>query len=322
MHEGSFATANATARFSRKREAIVAAATEILNQRGVKGMTLAGVAERVGLITTSVTYYFKKKEELAAACFLAGLARLQFMARQAARAAHSPQGRMRALITLYLAERRRICAGAAPPIPVFSDVRALAEPHIGPVVVAYGELFRAVRALFHAKGYDWLDRKTATVRTQILLEQLHWLEAWAARYDAEDYDRIGERMVDILVNGLAAQGSEWSPAPLPAEPSACGNARETFLLAATRLINAYGYRGASVEKISAALNVTKGSFYHHHHAKDDLVVDCFERSFEVCRRQQSAARALGGDQWLTLSSVVSGLVDYQFSPQVRTAVQN
>ena len=74
-----------TARFSQKREAIIAAATEILNQRGVKGMTLALVAERVGLITTSVTYYFKKKDELAAACFMAGIGRLMALVREAKR---------------------------------------------------------------------------------------------------------------------------------------------------------------------------------------------------------------------------------------------
>ena len=44
-----------------------------------------------------------------------------------------------------------------------------------------------------------------------------------------------------------------------------------FLKAATRQINEHGYRGASVDRISASLNVTKGAFYHHNEAKDDLV---------------------------------------------------
>ena len=39
--------------------------------------------------------------------------------------------------------------------------------------------------------------------------------------------------------------------------------QEAFLRAATQLINAHGYSGASVERISAELNVTKGAFYHH-----------------------------------------------------------
>ena len=53
-----------------------------------------------------------------------------------------------------------------------------------------------------------------------------------------------------------------------------------FLLAATRLINELGYRGASVQRIASELNVTKGSFYHHLDAKDDLVAACYRRSFD------------------------------------------
>ncbi|MDN8891457.1 helix-turn-helix domain-containing protein, partial [Staphylococcus aureus] len=58
-----------------------------------------------------------------------------------------------------------------------------------------------------------------------------------------------------------------------------GAAQQRFLQAATRLINERGYRGASVERIASELNVTKGSFYHHLEAKDDLVLACFRRSF-------------------------------------------
>src|SRR5580700_8902509 len=127
MHDGSFAPP-VTARFSRKRDAIVAAATEILNHRGVRGMTLALVAERVGLITTSVTYYFKKKDELAAACFMSGIERLMALVHDA-RAGATVSGRVRRLLELYVALRGRIAAAEEPAIPVFSDIRALSPEH-------------------------------------------------------------------------------------------------------------------------------------------------------------------------------------------------
>ena len=57
--------------------------------------------------------------------------------------------------------------------------------------------------------------------------------------------------------------------------------REDFLQSATMLINDQGYVGASVERISAALNVTKGSFYHHLNTKDELVAACFHRSVDI-----------------------------------------
>ena len=44
-----------TRRFREKREAILAAAAEAINEQSAKGMTFADVARRVGLNTTSVT---------------------------------------------------------------------------------------------------------------------------------------------------------------------------------------------------------------------------------------------------------------------------
>ncbi|HXQ13877.1 MAG TPA: TetR/AcrR family transcriptional regulator [Caulobacteraceae bacterium] len=322
MHDGSLAPP-VTARFSRKRDAIVAAATEILNYRGVKGMTLALVAERVGLITTSVTYYFKKKDELAAACFLSGIERLKALVREAS-AEPSASARVRRLLELYIALRARIAAGEAPPISVFSDIRALSPPTQRPTATAYAELFRSIRRLFAAPDAERLGRGQATARTQILLEQIHWLETWLPRYDAHDYDRVCDRMHDILVGGLAPPGAVWRPAPIAVAAPAAANASagDAFLLAATRLINQRGYHGASVELISASLNVTKGSFYHHHNAKDDVVTACFERSFEAVRRAQLAARSLPGDEWLKLTSAAAALVEFQFSsagPLLRTS---
>ena len=54
--------------------------------------------------------------------------------------------------------------------------------------------------------------------------------------------------------------------------------RSAYLKAATRLVNEHGYRGASVDRIAAQLQLTKGSFYHHHETKEELIAACFERS--------------------------------------------
>jgi AcrR family transcriptional regulator len=313
------AFAPSTARYAKKREAIVAAATNILNRRGVKGMTLADVAASVGLITTSVTYYFRKKEDLAAAVFFAGIARIEGLIDRAMEAP-GPKGRLHRFLALYLEEKALIRLDEAAPIPVFNDVRALGPAQLAPVSAAYGEMFKKVRRLFWDGG-DPAERPSANARTHLLMEQIFWAVVWLPRFEVEDYPRIRERMADILIGGLAPGGAVWAPAPLDltTEDEA---GRDTFLIAATRLINLQGYRGASVEKISAELNVTKGSFYHHNEAKDDLVLACFERTFEMVRRAQSAALRLEGDQWTRLSSVAKALVDYQMSdkgPLLRTS---
>ncbi len=142
---------------------------------------------------------------------------------------------------------------------MFNDIRALKEPHLPIVAKAYGQFFRKVRALFKAPGYDWLDRRMSTARTHMLLEQVYWSVTWLPRHDLDDYGRVRDRMFDILAQGVAPAGARWAPARLPDPPAdAQDGQRETFLMAATKLINQRGYRGASVEKISEQLNVTQG----------------------------------------------------------------
>jgi AcrR family transcriptional regulator len=305
-----------TDRFERKREAILDAATELLNRRGVKGLTLGDAAAAVDLSTTSVTYYFRRKDDLAAACMLRGIAALEAMAGQAL-AEPTPEERLRRLLELYMERLRASFAGEQPPLPALADLRALNSPALEQVSDAFMKLFRRVRQIFEAPQLEWLSRGRRTARTHLLLEQLFWAAAWLLKYDLEDYPRIRDRTFEILVNGMAVEGAAWSPAPIPMadlEPrNRADISRETFLIAATKLINARGYRGASVDKISAALQVTKGSFYHHNDAKDDLVVACFERTFEIMRRVQRLAMELPADQWTRISSAAAALAEFQLS---------
>src|SRR5690606_10386980 len=122
--------------------------------------------------------------------------------------------------------------------------------------------------------------------THYLLQQLVWARYWLARYDPEDYPRAAERMADILLKGLDAGAQAWSPLPLPEQGAGETDPREVFLRAATQLINEQGYRGASVERIAARLEVTKGSFYYRIDAKDDLIEVCYLRTVEVMRHAQ------------------------------------
>lgn len=310
------AASAATPKYARKKEAILTAATTILNRQGVKGMTLADVAAEVGLITTSVTYYYRKKDDLAAACFLRGIETFDAMITHAGEVPDW-RGRLTRFLDAYLDLSRRIRLRKAPPMVSFTEMRALKEPQRTAVIEAFSAMFRNFRGFFDAPEFAWMDRREANARTHLLLEQAFWTNTWLYRYDVEDYPRVLDRMLDILSGGLAVGDRPWAPAQLPdltpLSTDAQDASREIFLVAATRLINQRGYRGASVEDISAQLNVTKGSFYHHNEAKDELVVDCFKRTFAVKRRAQLATRDLPGGQWQRLSSAAAALVEYQLS---------
>src|SRR5579864_4526290 len=160
-----------TDRFERKREAILDAATGLMNTRGVKGLTLGVAAAAVDLSTTSVTYYFKRKDDLAAACMMRGITDMLGLVQEAL-SADTPEARLHSLLSLYLERVRRAAVGQAPPLPLFSDLRALSMPQRSEVAAAYMKLFRRLRQIFEAPDLAWLTRGRRTARTQMLLEQL------------------------------------------------------------------------------------------------------------------------------------------------------
>jgi AcrR family transcriptional regulator len=306
-----------TARFREKREAVLAAAAAQFNEQGVRGATLAGIAASVGLATNSVTYYYRKKEDLACACFLRAIEGLEAIVAEAALGIDARE-RVQRLFALKAERLARSRRGEVPPLMIFNDVRALPESHAGQVFEAYTRMFRQVRGLLAGTASTGWSRPELNARAHLLLSALHWLRHWIADHELEAYPRLAERTAGALLDGLVPAGaaSQWPPAValgdwVPPATADEGAMAEAFLRAATGLVNEQGFRGASVERISQRLNVTKGSFYHHHDNKHDLITACFERSFDVTRAALRAAEAAAGSGRERAAAAAQALVRHQ-----------
>jgi AcrR family transcriptional regulator len=314
---------SATHKFNQRRDTIVRAAVEVLNHKGVRGMTLADVAAKLDLVPTAVMYYFRKKEDLAAACFHKAIEQYESMIEQAKRGETAREA-LELFVRGYFEFRRQVTAGEADQIAVYNDVRAVHDPGVG---VAYTQMFRNARSLLlKSPEIASLPRMDCNARTHLLLAQLFWSVIWVPRYYVEDYPRLADHMLDILENGLLRADCDWQPRALhevePPVADGSSEARETFLQAATSLMNDHGYHGASVQKISERLNVTKGAFYHHLDTKDDLILACFERTLEIVRRAQQEGARLNASGADNLVAVAAALVEYQLSgkaPLLRTS---
>ena len=307
-----------TQRFQEKREAILSAAANLFNQHGVKGATLADIASSVGLVTNSVTYYYRKKEDLATACFLRAIEVFRAVIESAMRLPDA-DSRVREFFRLHAVLLADIDRGERAPMMQFNDMRALPSPHFERVSDAYNEMFRHLRELLRTPETAQLGRADVAARTHALLSVAHWIRGWIDRYETDEYVHIGERVSDIVLHGSAAPGSQWS-APSQAELgwhlSGDDDATsEAFLRAASLLVNEQGYRGASVDMISAQINVTKGSFYHHNDNKEDLIEACFERTFAVIRRVLNHADGVHGNGWDRACAISRSLARFQLSPE-------
>jgi AcrR family transcriptional regulator len=154
----------------------------------------------------------------------------------------------------------------------------------------------------------------------MLLSIALWTRTWIGRYETDEYTRIAQRIGDLLIHGLAGASADWSTGGVEQDSertwkltSAVDSTSEAFLRAATVLVNEQGYRGASIDRISARLNVTKGSFYHHHDTKHDLIAECFERTFAVMRQALSLAEDGPGSGWSRACAAARALVRFQLS---------
>ncbi|WP_375176109.1 TetR/AcrR family transcriptional regulator [Pseudooceanicola sp.] len=299
-------------RFRAKRDRILDAASQVINERGLRGLTFVSVAEAVNMNTTSITYYFKRKELLAAATLQRTIDKMQVGAEMALREP-TPEARVKRLLTYVMEESAEERIGHRRPLARLSDIRSLQEPLRTELNNRYMDLFRMVVKFFDDLPSSRRDLNWA--RTYVLLDSLHWARVWLNKYSVGDYERVHARLMELYRHGYAGEGQTWDPARLDVPNSDTESTevnRETYLRAATIMMNERGYRGASVERIAGALNLSKGSFYHHLDGKDGLVTDCFDRSYTRVSLTQRAAMALEGSWFDRLTAATAALTDVQF----------
>ena len=301
-------------RYAQKREQIIHTAARRFNTHGVRGATLEDIARDVGMNLTSIRHYFRRKEDLVAAAFLQSI-ETHAERFERARSGDDREARVRRLVREYFDMRRSIRSGQSPEVMIFGDMRALGEQHAAEVWPRYVDLFRTVRAIVQPPEGEVDDRLVRNARAQLLISQLVRSVFWLPAYPVDALDRVERMFTDILFNGLAAPGQvllEAAPEEPPEPPRQ--SSWEGFLLAATRLINEQGYRGASVERIAAELNRTKGAFYHHVEGKGDLVVACFNRTLGQLEDAQNQAIASETTGLAQAFASVSSLVRRQQTP--------
>jgi AcrR family transcriptional regulator len=310
--------ARQTQRFARRRGEILDVASDLINLSGTRGMTLTAVAKALGLDTSSVTYYFKRKDLLASACLERTLTNMRDAA-LAASAEADPRSRARHFLHLQFELHRQQRNPDGPRLAILSDMRALEADAREPLNQLYAEMFDIVRSYF-AFGDGPGLRSRSLISTVVLINSIHWMPTWAHRYLDRDLERVEQRLFDILDHGIGIDG-RFPLDITPLDESGSADAQARFLHAATNLINREGYIGASVEKIAAELGVSTGSFYHHLENKDDLVIACFDRTFALVESAQTLADDKGRDEGERLAIMASSLIALQFageSPLLRS----
>ncbi len=299
-------------RFHHRQEKILNAASASFNRHGLRDATLAVIAAEIGLNFKSLRYYFKRREDLVSAVFMRSIDLHQQLAKKAL-GETGIEARIRRFVGSYFELLAAVQLGERPEFVYFGDLRALTAPHSDVVWPAYGRMFKTLRKLFETPEVAWNPARLNAV-THMLLSQLLWTPVWTLDYVVQDVPMVTRSFADVLLYGIASRPvdlSQFAQARLEPAEESDRLSQGSFLRKAISLINTFGYRGASVDRISAELNVTKGAFYHHNQTLDELVVACFEHSFSCVRDAQDAALTTHTDGISRITSAAVLLVRQQ-----------
>jgi AcrR family transcriptional regulator len=162
------------------RERLLDAAAKVFRDKGYAGARLSDIAERAGMHTPGVYYYFPSKEELVAEVLRVGVARTRGYVQE--RVAALPDGasaldRLRAAIEGHVLMVLEIGDYTSANIRIFGqvpdDVRArhLADQR------AYGNTWRALLEGARAAGEIRSDLDLGVIR-MLILGALNWTAEW------------------------------------------------------------------------------------------------------------------------------------------------
>ena len=266
-----------------------------------------------GMSKANLTYYFRRKEDLASACLERSFSAYDAMVAAASTAA-TPRTRLDRLVAGYFEQATDAAIGRTPPLAVLSHIRMLDGTYLDAAIERYSAMLHVVARLLVPTDADDQAILIAIPRAEFVMVQLFWSAAWIGRYEIADYPDIARRLSALLANGLTGRAggtilAEEARSLLSDLPGEEAEAR--FFRTAIGQINELGYRGASIDRIGAAMSATKGAIYHHFASKDDLVLSCFRYSVDLMWSVMRAVAVRAPDPSARLPLIAAALIACQ-----------
>ncbi|SEL79829.1 TetR/AcrR family transcriptional regulator [Streptacidiphilus jiangxiensis] len=286
-----------------RKQRIAAAAADLFRERGFRNVSVADVAEAVGITAPALYRHFKNKQALLGYVVSDGLEVMDRIGREAEsldellRAAIALVADQRGLATLWRREARHL------PEAEREELRH----HLSGIAGRYAALIRAER--------PDLPEADSTLLAWSLLGVLASLAGHRYSLPRRRLEALLTRLTSTVVRcelGTAAPSEPTEAVPDPAQlaqPFALSR-REQMLTEAIRLFDERGFQSVSTDDIGEAVGTSGPNVYKHFPSKTDLLVAGVVRGGE--RRAAGTAQALarGGDPRQTLDLLLHAHIDF------------
>jgi AcrR family transcriptional regulator len=276
-----------------KRDAVLAEAALQFNAKGIAGTALNDIAEKLSLTRAALYYYVEDRDDLV---FKTYLRSCEVAADDLAAAYENG----RTGLSRILAYVERSLDAERPPAAVLSEVGTLSG---SPRAVVEKAQKRNIDSLQRFVSDGIADKSIRAcdpyLVAQTIAGMLSWAPLWpdwiggAAQTARNFRRRVAAATRDLLDEGLASDPATAVRCPINVEtfrprPTNVFDRRDAqamkmdqIAMAASQLFNRRGIEGTSLDDICEALGATKGALYHYFADKQELVVHCYKRGFDL-----------------------------------------
>ena len=180
------------------RDAIIRAATEMINAKSYALATLTGIAATLDLRDAALYHYFPSKQALAYACHRSSLARVEKLLVHTDEAGGTGEEKLRQFIRAMLDE-----AAANGPQLYFGDFSYL-ESAQRKSISAWGDRLRDVLVKFLKEGMadGSIVQCEPELSVQLLMGMLIWLGKWVPSVEGLTVDRLMSAIDATVFRGL------------------------------------------------------------------------------------------------------------------------
>lgn len=277
---------------SAKREAILSEAATLFNEQGYHDTRLRDVADRLGVVKTTISYHFRSKEAL--------LLELYEQSCDAFDADLEPEsseenGFERLVGWLHRSGRRQRAAliGEGRALVSIRDINGLGNTEQERIQRRIKVHMSGIRTLLAAGVEDGsISVQSLDASSLFFFGMQSWIANWLANSPRTDERVALQSLIDLVAHGLATR-RDWQPrnhrAVFPEENASAlfdreersRMKRDAFLRAGIRALNSRGFRNLSLQEVAADLGVSRSAFYYYFSDKDALLQACVGRTLDV-----------------------------------------
>jgi len=307
-----------------KFQSILSEAAQLFNWQGSRATTLVDIAGSLKLTKTCVYYYVKTKEDLVYQCYVSSCDMWLQKARQANSMDANGVEKIVEMVRGHFDQYVDTLNDKAPHFAMLAEVTSLDPEHAEDIARRWDEIFQLCCDMVdQGMAQGLIEKQDSAIVSSAIFSIIQWFPVWLNRTHAANPQPVIDRVLDVLLNGLAAERHQFAKIDFPDLSHLALDSfdrdvqnrtkREAFYRVGSIFFNQKGYKGTSLDEIASSLEVTKGAFYYHIKNKEELLYQCFNRTLDVERLLLAKADSAQGTGVEKLELALRYLFNVQFS---------